>query len=211
VSTSQARRPIVIAGAGGFGRELAAWLRTFGAHYDILGFIDDISTAADILGPIAGHVPIAQAEYLVAIGGGQARMQVGRQLEARGCRMGTVVAPNLFCPWDLRTVQAGLLMGNCSISTNVTLGRYVLVQGFACIGHDITIGDGATISSHAFIGGGAQIGSCATLHPHSTVLPGVAVGEGAVVGAGAVVTKDVKAGTTVFGNPARLLTTNASP
>jgi maltose O-acetyltransferase len=44
-----------------------------------------------------------------------------------------------------------------------------------------------------WIGGGALI------------LPGVSVGDDAIVGAGAVVTRDVPAGATVTGNPARPL------
>ncbi|HSQ25461.1 MAG TPA: acyltransferase [Pyrinomonadaceae bacterium] len=46
---------------------------------------------------------------------------------------------------------------------------------------------------------GASIGSGAT------VLCCVTIGENAMVGAGAVVTRDVEAGTTVMGNPARAL------
>jgi acetyltransferase-like isoleucine patch superfamily enzyme len=46
---------------------------------------------------------------------------------------------------------------------------------------------------------GASIGSGAT------ILCGVTIGESAIVGAGAVVTKDVAAGTTVVGNPARVM------
>jgi maltose O-acetyltransferase len=50
-----------------------------------------------------------------------------------------------------------------------------------------------TIGRNVWIGGGALI------------LPGVTVGDDAIVGAGAVVTRDVPAGATVAGNPARPL------
>jgi len=48
-----------------------------------------------------------------------------------------------------------------------------------------------TIGKDAWIGGAAVI------------LPGVVIGDGAIIGAGSVVTRDVAAGTTVAGNPAR--------
>jgi maltose O-acetyltransferase len=48
-----------------------------------------------------------------------------------------------------------------------------------------------TIGNNVWIGGGAII------------LPGVTIGDDAAIGAGSVVTRDVAAGTTVFGNPAR--------
>lgn len=50
-----------------------------------------------------------------------------------------------------------------------------------------------TIGRNVWIGGGAIL------------LPGVTVGDDAIVGAGAVVTRDVAAGATVAGNPARPL------
>ncbi len=55
-----------------------------------------------------------------------------------------------------------------------------------------------TLGADVWIGGGAIL------------LPGVTVGDGAVIGAGAVVTRDVAAGTTVAGNPARVIAPKAA-
>ena len=54
-------------------------------------------------------------------------------------------------------------------------------------------GDPIAIADNVWVGGGALI------------LPGVSVGQDAIVAAGAVVTRDVPAGATVAGNPARVL------
>jgi acetyltransferase-like isoleucine patch superfamily enzyme len=53
------------------------------------------------------------------------------------------------------------------------------------------------------ITGGVVLGKSVTVGSHASVLPGVKVGDGATVGAGSVVMRDVPAGVTVFGVPAR--------
>ncbi|WP_415504961.1 sugar O-acetyltransferase [Acetobacter sp.] len=57
----------------------------------------------------------------------------------------------------------------------------------------LEFGRPVTIGENVWIGGGAII------------LPGITIGDDAIVGAGSVVTRDVAAGVTVAGNPARPL------
>lgn len=72
---------------------------------------------------------------------------------------------------------------------------------------DVFVGPHVTTLNDKLTGGelsfpricrGAKIGG------GSVILPGVTIGENAIVGAGSVVTDDVPAGATVFGNPARI-------
>ena len=51
---------------------------------------------------------------------------------------------------------------------------------------------------NTLIGAGASIGSSVT------IMCGVKIGEGALIGAGSVVTKDVPANATAYGNPAKI-------
>lgn len=60
-------------------------------------------------------------------------------------------------------------------------------------GQMLEFGRPITIGRNVWIGGGAL------------VLPGVTIGDDAIVGAGSVVTGDVPAGSTVVGNPARMV------
>jgi sugar O-acyltransferase (sialic acid O-acetyltransferase NeuD family) len=86
---------------------------------------------------------------------------------------------------------AGAVIGNhCLIHANVVIGAEAKVGDFVQIGASSTINSGAVIEDEAFIGSGV------------VVVSGVTIGKGARVGAGSVVIAPVKAGETVFGNPA---------
>jgi len=102
---------------------------------------------------------------------------------------------------------------NCKISSHSFICEGVRIEDEVFIGHGVTfindkIPRATTTEGHlqtdddwkpvpTVVKRGASIGSGAT------ILCGVTIGERAVVGAGAVVTKDVEAGSTVVGNPAR--------
>lgn len=195
---------LYILGAGGFGKEIRAWVKEYGLPYTFVGFLDDISDHPDVVSGISNHVVDPDAGYMVALGDGAARCRLLNLLYEWGATIVPVISPHGSSSSKLNEI-GGIYLGVYSVASNTVIGRGVLVQGFACVGHDVVLKDGVTLGSHVFIGGNAKIGEYSTIHPHAVVLPGVKVGKNVTVGAGSVVVKDVPDDVTVFGNPAKIL------
>jgi sugar O-acyltransferase (sialic acid O-acetyltransferase NeuD family) len=89
-------------------------------------------------------------------------------------------------------VCAGAVVSNhCILNAGVIIGAEAKVSDFAQVGAGSIINPGVVVEEEVFIGSGV------------TVVSGITIGKGARVGAGSVVIAPVKAGETVFGNPAQ--------
>jgi UDP-2-acetamido-3-amino-2,3-dideoxy-glucuronate N-acetyltransferase len=130
-----------------------------------------------------------------------------------GCRIGDETKVGAFVE-----IQKNATVGHrCKISSHTFVCEGVTIEDDVFVGHGVVfINDpqprataGGRLQTEADwvvvptrVKRGASIGSGAT------ILCGVTIGEDAMIGAGAVVTKDVPAGATVAGVPARALLRN---
>ncbi len=128
--------------------------------------------------------------------------------------------------WQFCVILPGAIIGtNCNICSHCLIENKVEIGNNVTIKSGVQIWDGIIIEENVFIG--PNVTFCNDRYPKSknnnwqmeaitvkkgasiganaTILPGIIIGENAIVGAGSVVTKDIKAGTTVVGNPARVI------
>jgi acetyltransferase-like isoleucine patch superfamily enzyme len=125
-----------------------------------------------------------------------------------GCEIGDGTSIGTFVE-----IQKGARVGrNCKISSHSFICEGVTIEDEVFIGHSVTFindkipratnPDGSRQAASDWQMVPTVVKRRASVGSGVTILCGVTIGEGALVGAGAVVTKDVPAGATVFGNPA---------
>lgn len=100
-------------------------------------------------------------------------------------------------------VRGADVLTGAFIGAAVRIGLGVLINMGSQLHHEVKVGEFSVINPGAILLGGCEVERGCFIGAHATILPGVRVGEGAVVGAGAVVIRDVPAGATVVGVPAK--------
>lgn len=132
--------------------------------------------------------------------------------------------------WQFVVILPGARIGeHCNICSHCLIESDVVVGNGVTVKSGVQLWNGIHLEDEVFVGPNVTFTN--DLHPRSgnrdfvlartvvergasigggaTILPGVRIGASAVIGAGAVVTRDVPAGATVVGNPARVASTRS--
>lgn len=213
-----------IFGASGCGRGVMPLVRqqlqkTEYQPWDLV-FVDDNPPAPEL----NGQRVLTYAQWLaesatsrhisLTIANSAVREKLVARCAADGIVFFDVRANNVIVMDDVQIGPGSVLSPFVTLTSNIRIGQQFHANLYSYVEHDCVIGDFVTfapgvhcngnvlVEDHAYIGAGAILRQGKPGEP-------LVIGRGAVVGMGAVVTKNVAPGTTVVGNPARVMTPRA--
>lgn len=209
-------------GAGGFAREVMPFLRgsvaktLLAPESDIDAYF--VETWQPKESTVNGYSVLSLDEFILLGGKKYFNVAVGSggDREALVTKVGSNAEPlTLFAPqatiYDCNIIANGsVFCPNTMVTSNAKIGKFFQCNIYAYVAHDCIIGDFVTFAPGVRCNGRVHIDDYAYIGTNAIIREGTPgkplhIGKGAVIGMGAVVTRDVPAGATVVGNPARVM------
>ncbi len=211
----KARSPLVVVGAGGHGRVVAALAQRAG--HLVRGFLERSTE------PAVGDLPILGGDdYLdakpardiqIAMGLGsrgawQRRWELCKRVDGLGLSAPQLMDPDATLAAFVEIGRGTQVLMGARVQNAASIGDWCIVNTAALIEHDCQIQAYTHVAPGAVVCGGVTVGEGTFIGAGSLIKEGVTIGSRATVGLGAVVISDVADGQTVVGMPARGIDAN---
>lgn len=203
---------LIILGASGFGRDVyyfASQSKGYNVDFKIKGFLDDNLLALDghsgyppILGTISDYIIQEDDVFTWSFGDVKTRKFCCQKVISRGGVFITLIHNSVIANPTAVIGNGCVITPNVVIGAGVEIGAFSLIQSFIGIGHDVSIGNYSRLDCFVQCVGGVTIGDNVTIHTGAIINHNVKIEDNSVIGANSFVVRNVKTGTTVYGNPA---------
>jgi UDP-perosamine 4-acetyltransferase len=200
---------IVMVGAGGHAKVCIELLQAMGmtVAYCIAG--GDAPPTCLGIPVLAGDEQLVRlrkegyTRAFIAIGANRLRAKLGAAAQELGYELVNAVSPRAVVSPSARLGSGVAVMAGAVINADAVIGDLAIVNTGATIDHDSVIGDAVHVAPQSALAGNVSIGAGSFLGIGAKVIPGITIGEGVTVGAGGVVIRNLAAGTTAVGIPAK--------
>jgi sugar O-acyltransferase (sialic acid O-acetyltransferase NeuD family) len=209
---------LLILGAGGFARELYFHLLAVLEKQELKNkpeiiFYDDVSgkNSLTISGVthrvVSDFENVKSAKFFVGIG----EPKIKKMLVTKALKGGLLPAETIVHPAAVildkdgtKIGKGGIITANCVLTTNITIGDYVILNLSTTVGHDAVIEDFVTVNPGVQISGNVHIKEGSMIGVGACILEKKNIAEWITVGAQSCVTKDLTESNTIyFGIPAK--------
>jgi len=206
-----------IYGASGFGKEVLPLFIEHLDKNDKVYFIDDNSE----LDSLNGYNVLTFSEFLaqksdnyfinIAIANSKIRESLTIKCLRHNIKIFNINASNIIILNNVEIGEGSILCPFVTLTSNIKIGKSFHANLYSYVAHDCIIGDYVTFAPAVRCNGNIKIEDYVYIGTGVIIKQGkpnkpLIIGKGATIGAGAVVTKNIPAGMTVFGNPAIELT-----
>lgn len=193
---------LYIYGASGHGKvivEIAERLQ-----YGIKGFVDDNPSIQSLLDyPVNAPFEFGENDqWIIAIGNNRIRQKVALQMDKK---YASLIHPQTAISQRASVGKGTVIMAGVTVNSQASIGEHCIVNTNASIDHECFIGDYVHLSPNVALGGDVTVGEGTHIGIGACVIQGIKIGKWCTIGAGAVVIRDIPDGTTVVGNPARII------
>lgn len=190
---------IQIIGKGGMAREVVAYYKSYWhKKYKcrskvVMGEYEEIENFSN------------NENTIIAIGSGAVRKAIAEKYDFNYdfLNFGKTYSSNyvgdgsIICPGSILT-------------TNITIGKHVIINLNCTIHHDVKIGNFSTISPGVNLCGNVKVGELCFIGANSVIREKISICDNVTIGAGAVVVKDITEPGIYIGNPCKIMNKNES-
>jgi len=183
--------------------------------YECIGFLDDNPTlhgktrcGVKVLGPLSMAADLEGCRFVNGIGSPGnffIKEQIIGKANVGDEHFESLVHPRAVISKRARIGTGAVVFENVAVTSNVTIGRHVIILPNTVVSHDVEVGDYTCITGGVCISGGTRIGRSCYLGTNSTIIGDVEIGDCSLIGMGSVVLESVGPDHIVVGNPARYL------
>lgn len=208
-------KKILIAGTGGFAKEVLCLIDDLGLLDKVEAFIEPDFILENYSKPLSIHgIPVKPYSFLkpkkhlvtVAISESKIREKVVTEQLPNHTNYISLIHPTaVISKWN-RIGEGAIICAGTVITCDVTIGKFAHLNLQTTVGHDCVIGDFFTAAPNVNISGNCTIDEHVYFGTASVIKQGLSVVKNTTIGMGAIVTKCIQVeGQKFVGNPAKIL------